>query len=291
MVFILGVNFPEARLASLQHFYGIGPSVSQRLMSRLLIHDMAKVGELPNSKILELTAQLSTMPIENEARRKMRDNIARLRNMGCYRGRRHAMGLPVRGQNTRSQSSRMKLLTQNFLTCAVRSCKASPLSYPLHFRDAELTKTELPFEPIFITNMLPRLDWKALKVTATELGMSVPAGLDPDEEPPKETTPLAHGDVASMEGIETGPDSKAESSISDEQETEQMVQPRQPSESDLMALHTLLLETEVNSGKLHISFDVPHEELVTWKREINTNKELGNPAIRNALCFYDFLRE
>jgi hypothetical protein len=43
------------------------------------------------------------MKIETDLKRKIRDDIARLRDMGSYRGRRHAMGLPARGQNTRSQ--------------------------------------------------------------------------------------------------------------------------------------------------------------------------------------------
>ena len=43
------------------------------------------------------------MTIENDARRIVQDNIKRLRDMGTYRGRRHAMGLPVRGQRTRTQ--------------------------------------------------------------------------------------------------------------------------------------------------------------------------------------------
>lgn len=43
------------------------------------------------------------MTIENDAKRKMRDDIRRLRDMGSYRGRRHAMSLPVRGQRTRTQ--------------------------------------------------------------------------------------------------------------------------------------------------------------------------------------------
>jgi small subunit ribosomal protein S13 len=52
---------------------------------------------------MDLTSQLSKMKIESEARKQLRDNIQRLRDMASYRGRRHAMGLPVRGQNTRSQ--------------------------------------------------------------------------------------------------------------------------------------------------------------------------------------------
>jgi hypothetical protein len=43
------------------------------------------------------------MKIETDLRRKVKDDIQRLRDMGTYRGRRHAMGLPVRGQRTRSQ--------------------------------------------------------------------------------------------------------------------------------------------------------------------------------------------
>ncbi len=43
------------------------------------------------------------MTIETDLRRQVQDNIRRLRDMGSYRGRRHAMGLPVRGQRTRSQ--------------------------------------------------------------------------------------------------------------------------------------------------------------------------------------------
>ena len=63
----------------------------------------------------------------------------------------------------------MKILTVNFLTCAVKACKTSPLSYPLHFRDAELEQADLDFNPTFIQNILPRVDWEGLKVTAKEV--------------------------------------------------------------------------------------------------------------------------
>ncbi|PLN84254.1 Trm112p-domain-containing protein [Aspergillus taichungensis] len=64
----------------------------------------------------------------------------------------------------------MKLFTANFLACAVKSCRTSPASFPLHFRDAELEQQELDFQPDFIRNILPRLDWDALQVIANELG-------------------------------------------------------------------------------------------------------------------------
>ncbi|KAB8269562.1 hypothetical protein BDV30DRAFT_185737 [Aspergillus minisclerotigenes] len=64
----------------------------------------------------------------------------------------------------------MKLITANFLTCAVKGCKASPASFPLHFRDAELELQELDFQPDFIRNIVPRIDWPALQIMANELG-------------------------------------------------------------------------------------------------------------------------
>jgi hypothetical protein len=64
----------------------------------------------------------------------------------------------------------MKLITANFLTCAVKGCKTSPASFPLHFRDAELELQECDFQPDFIRNILPRIDWDALQVMASEVG-------------------------------------------------------------------------------------------------------------------------
>ena len=52
---------------------------------------------------MDLTAHLDGMKIENDLRRQVLQDIKRLRDTGTYRGRRHAMGLPVRGQNTRNQ--------------------------------------------------------------------------------------------------------------------------------------------------------------------------------------------
>ncbi|KAL8680191.1 MAG: hypothetical protein Q9186_003603 [Xanthomendoza sp. 1 TL-2023] len=66
----------------------------------------------------------------------------------------------------------MKLLTINFLTCAVKACKTSSSSFPLHFRDAELEQREIDYNPAFLTNILPRLDWPAITTTAAELGFT-----------------------------------------------------------------------------------------------------------------------
>lgn len=108
-VFVFGVNFPEAQLVSrsLQSFYGIGPNVCTKLMAKFYIHKTAKIGALGDRQISDLAAELSTMTLENDLRRQLVENIKRLRDMGTYRGRRHAMGLPVRGQTTRTQVSQV----------------------------------------------------------------------------------------------------------------------------------------------------------------------------------------
>lgn len=105
MVFLLGVNFHEMKLVkkALESFYALGPHASARILAKYTIHPRAKLGSLPQKTITALTAELSTMTVDNDARRIVQDNIKRLRDMGTYRGRRHAMGLPVRGQNTRNQ--------------------------------------------------------------------------------------------------------------------------------------------------------------------------------------------
>jgi multifunctional methyltransferase subunit TRM112 len=63
----------------------------------------------------------------------------------------------------------MKLLTLNFLTCARKSCKSSPAAFPLHPKEAELEQLELDLNPLFLTNMLPRLDWNAMKTLTQEV--------------------------------------------------------------------------------------------------------------------------
>lgn len=72
-------------------------------MARFYIHPTAKLGDLSAKQVLDLNAELSGMTIENDLKREMRENIKRLRDIGAYRGKRHALGLPVRGQRTRTQ--------------------------------------------------------------------------------------------------------------------------------------------------------------------------------------------
>ncbi|KAL8944658.1 MAG: hypothetical protein Q9211_000502 [Gyalolechia sp. 1 TL-2023] len=109
----------------------------------------------------------------------------------------------------------MKLLTVNFITCAVKACKTSTLSFPLHFQDAELEQREVEYNPTFLQNILPRLEWDAIMTTAAEVCIHVVLGFT-------NLPPLK-------------PDGNPEA------EDEHRV---------MRDLHTLLLETEVMEGKL-----------------------------------------
>lgn len=68
----------------------------------------------------------------------------------------------------------MKLLTLNFLTCARKACKSSPAAFPLHPKDAELEQVETDVNPIFLQNILPRLDWEAMKTLVIEVRLAPP---------------------------------------------------------------------------------------------------------------------
>ncbi|KAF5606818.1 30S ribosomal S13 protein [Fusarium subglutinans] len=107
MVFLAGVSFGDQKLVkkALESFYALGPTISARIMAKYSIHKLAKVGSLAPRTVTHITAELSQMTIETDARRLLQENIRRLKDMGSYRGRRHAMGLPVRGQRTRTQTA------------------------------------------------------------------------------------------------------------------------------------------------------------------------------------------
>lgn len=75
---------------ALTSFYGIGPNVCARLCAKHSIHPMAKLASLQTPKLNELQADMAKMTLENDLRKELRDNIGRLRELGTYRGRRHA---------------------------------------------------------------------------------------------------------------------------------------------------------------------------------------------------------
>lgn len=121
----------------------------------------------------------------------------------------------------------------NFLTCAVKTCKSSSASFPLHPKDAELAQDEVEVNPQFLINVLPRLDWAALKTTSTEVSSLIvflPIR-------PKRNLKLTPPRVEKL-GF---PELPAEPPSAEDLES---------NEAMLKELHSLLVETQMIEGKL-----------------------------------------
>ncbi|KAJ2159920.1 hypothetical protein GGF46_002647 [Coemansia sp. RSA 552] len=134
MVLVLGVNLPDRKVVSvgLTYLYGIGPLTARRICSRLSIHQQCKLGELTESQLNQLSGVLSEMTIENDLKRQVAANVKHLREIGTYVGKRHAMRLPVHGQNTRNNGKTAKKINGTWLrgysTSSAVGIFQSPLS-------------------------------------------------------------------------------------------------------------------------------------------------------------------
>ncbi|KAI1315397.1 hypothetical protein EDD11_000901 [Mortierella claussenii] len=117
MLHLLGVNLPDQKLVqyALPFFYGIGQKTSVKILASLSIHKTCKIADLSEPQINQLSSLLSDMKIESDLRKQIRANILHHRSIGSYVGRRHAMGLPVRGQNTRNNAKTARRLNGRWL--------------------------------------------------------------------------------------------------------------------------------------------------------------------------------
>jgi len=108
---ILGVDIPNDKrtIISLQYIYGIGPYQAGVLCERTGIEPDKRARDLTEDDLAKLAALLDNdFTVEGQLRRQIQQAIARLRDIGCYRGLRHRKGLPVRGQRTRTNARTRK---------------------------------------------------------------------------------------------------------------------------------------------------------------------------------------
>ena len=108
---ILGVDIPNDKrtVISLRYIYGIGPFLAEQLCQRTGISPDKRARDLTEDELAKLAALLDNeYVVEGQLRRQVQQNIARLREIGCYRGLRHRKGLPVRGQRTRTNARTRK---------------------------------------------------------------------------------------------------------------------------------------------------------------------------------------
>ncbi|MEM9136034.1 MAG: 30S ribosomal protein S13 [Cyanobacteria bacterium P01_F01_bin.42] len=106
MARIAGVDLPRDKRVeiALTYIYGIGLTRSHEILDKTGVNPDIRVKELSDADVASLRSAIDTYQIEGDLRRWESMNIKRLMDIGCYRGRRHRLGLPVRGQRTRTNS-------------------------------------------------------------------------------------------------------------------------------------------------------------------------------------------
>ena len=111
MARISGVNIPLNKRVEigLTYIYGIGRSSSNQILAQLGIEPDRKVRDLTEEEVIKLRELIDKdYTVEGDLRRERSQNVKRLQEIGSYRGLRHRRGLPVHGQNTKTNARTRK---------------------------------------------------------------------------------------------------------------------------------------------------------------------------------------
>ena len=111
MARIAGVNIPLNKRVEigLTYIYGVGQPTSKKLLAELGISPDTYVRDLTDDEVSKLRDKIDNdLLVEGDLRRERSQAIKRLMEIGCYRGIRHRRGLPVRGQNTKTNARTRK---------------------------------------------------------------------------------------------------------------------------------------------------------------------------------------
>jgi small subunit ribosomal protein S13 len=111
MARIAGVNIPLNKRVEIgmTYIYGVGRPTSNQILAQLGISPDTYVRDLTDDEIAKLRDIVDTeLMVEGDLRRDRSQNVKRLMEIGCYRGLRHRRGLPVRGQNTKTNARTRK---------------------------------------------------------------------------------------------------------------------------------------------------------------------------------------
>ncbi len=108
---VAGVEIPDDKpiRISLRYIFGIGPKRAEDILRQLGIDGQIRANKLTDEQISQISSIIDRdYIVEGQLRRQISQDIARLREIGCYRGIRHRRGLPVRGQRTRTNARTRK---------------------------------------------------------------------------------------------------------------------------------------------------------------------------------------
>ena len=111
MARIADVDLPRDKRIeiALTYIYGIGLTTSKKLLAEGGINPDTRTRDLTEDEVVKLRELIDRdVMVEGDLRREVSLNIKRLVEIGCYRGRRHRLGLPVRGQNTKNNARTRK---------------------------------------------------------------------------------------------------------------------------------------------------------------------------------------
>ena len=103
---LLGITLPDQKSAQygLTSIYGIGPARSLAILAEAKIDPLKKVKELTADDEATIRKIVDALKLEGNLKREIGQNVKRLKDIGSYRGSRHARGLPTRGQRTKTNS-------------------------------------------------------------------------------------------------------------------------------------------------------------------------------------------
>ena len=111
MARISGVDLPREKRVEigLTYIYGIGRVSSNRILAEANVDPNTRVIDLTDDEVKRISEVIdASQTVEGDLRREIAMNIKRLQEIGCYRGKRHRQGLPVRGQKTKTNARTRK---------------------------------------------------------------------------------------------------------------------------------------------------------------------------------------
>ena len=106
MLRIAGVDLPEEKKVpfALRYIHGVGPQLAAKIVKQANLSPEKRARDLTSEEIGRIQTILDQYLTEGDLKRKVADDIDRLKRIKSYRGLRHSMGLPARGQRTRTNS-------------------------------------------------------------------------------------------------------------------------------------------------------------------------------------------